>query len=396
MPILRAVLAKEFPMLAASELSSDELDQSVTARYLATGAPCSTNSRLFQQWPGPQEQVFCWYLLKDGKAIGVTGNDEEPMGLVRYRHNKIRHIDWNRLRTCRLVNEAGSFTKAAAMLSITQSAVSRQISALEQEIGTAIFIRDNTGLVLTQSGEQFLKTINRMWESLELGLAQLNEMRDDPSGPITITTTQAFGAAWLSSRLSRFHELYPKLDVRVLLTDDSELNLRQREADCAIRFKPPTEPGLVRSLVAEYKYGVFACRNYLESHGVPETISDLDNHDLVAFGSSHGEEPVNDINWLLRVGMPSGMARRPAVQMNSVYGIYRAVESGAGIASIPFYLSDRSDKLVEILPDAPRPVIPVYFVYPEELRSSKRIKILRDFIYSEIRSDWKGRIVSKD
>lgn len=395
MPTLRQVLEREFPQLALAGLSASELEQRVAAKYVGAGAPCSTSSRLFRDWPGNQENVTHWYQLKDGGAIGVQGSVEEPLGYVRYQQNKIKHLDWNRLRTCRVVHQAGSFTKAAAVLSITQSAVSRQISALEEEIGCAIFIRDNTGLVPTEVGEQFLVSINQMWESLELGLAQLNEMQEEPSGPIVLTTTQAFGSAWISSKLSRFHRLYPKLEIKLLFSDEAELNLRQRAADCAIRFKKPTEDQLVRLLIAEFKYGIFGSREYLDANGTPETLEDLVDHGIVAFSSSTGVEPINDINWLLDVGAQHGLALKPSVQMNSIYGIYRAVEAGTGLASIPFYLSQRSKKLIEVLKDAPRPVIPVYFVYAEELRHSKRIKILRDFIAEEIRRDWQGRIVLK-
>lgn len=394
MPELKAVLETEFPTLTLGALSVSELEQSVTARYVATGAPCNNRSQVFKPWPGPHENVVNWYQLRDGGTIGVQGSADHPSGIVRYQQNKIRHIDWNRLRTCRVVHEAGSFTKAAALLSITQSAVSRQISALEQEIGCTIFIRDNTGLVPTEAGEQFLETIDQMWEALELGLAKLNEMREEPSGPIVLTTTQAFGAAWMSSKMHRFHQLYPKLEIKLLFSDESELNLRQRAADCAIRFKPPTEPQLVRRLIAEFEYGIFGSRDYLDRHGTPERVEDLVDHDLIAFGSPTGEEPITDINWLLDIGAHLGVAIKAAVQMNSMYGIYRAVEAGTGLASIPFYLSQRSDKLVEVLKQAPRPVIPVYFVYPEELRCSKRVAILRDFIAEEIRGDWQGRVIA--
>ena len=395
MTVLRVLLEGEFPTLTLRTLSAAELDQRVTGRFLTTGAPCSSNSQVFRDWPGSQEDVIRWYQLADGSAIGVLGPEEEPKGFTRHLHNKTQQIDWNRLRTCRMVHEAGSFTKAAANLAITQSAVSRQISALEEELGMPLFIRSNSGLVLTETGENFLATINRMWEALELGLAQLNELKEDPTGPIVLTTTQAFGSAWLSSKLSRFHQLYPDLEVRLVLTDAGELNLRQRDADCAIRFRPPTEGGLVRLLVAEFVYGIYASRQYIEEHGAPQSLDDLSEHDLISFGTSGEDAPIENINWLLSVGLPSGIYRRAAVQMNSVYGIYRAIEAGAGLGTIPFYLSERSEELIEVLPDAPRPKIPVYFVYPEELRPSKRIKVLREFVTEEIRMNWSGRVVSK-
>jgi DNA-binding transcriptional LysR family regulator len=297
-------------------------------------------------------------------------------------------MDWNRLRTCRVVHRAGSFTKAGQMLNLTQSAVSRQVAAVEAELGGDIFLRNNDGLVPTEMGISFLETIDRMWQALELGLAQLNELKDDPQGPLTLTTTAGFGSAWLSSRMKKFNDRYPNIEVTLLLVDNAELDLRQREADCAIRFQHPTEPRLVRRFIDDYSYHIFGSREYIERRGMPTSLDDLENHQLIVYGDGIGQPPIEKINWLLTEGMPEGMTRKASLRVNSVYGIYRAVEAGLGLAALPFYMSERSAKLIEVLPDIAGPSIPVYFVYPEELGPSRRIAALRDFIIEEIRATW--------
>jgi DNA-binding transcriptional LysR family regulator len=297
-------------------------------------------------------------------------------------------VDWNRLRTFQIVTEVGSFTKAGFELNLTQSAVSRQIAALEQELGTVLFIRSGRGLVLTEGGEYFLRTVKEMSKNLSLGLARLNELRAKPEGPLRVTTTIGFGSAWLTSRINRFHVLYPDIQVSLLLVDNVELDLLRREADCAIRFQPPTDSNLVRRYIAAFSYKIFSSRTYLAKRGTPKDLSELAGHNLIVYGDEVGAPPVERINWILTEGMPEGEMRKPALRVNSIYGIYRAVESGMGIAALPFYMSERSDEIVELFPNIEGPSIPVYFVYPEELRPSRRIDAVRDFLVEEIRASW--------
>ena len=297
-------------------------------------------------------------------------------------------MDWNRLRTFRIVTEVGSFTKAGNELGLTQSAVSRQIAGLEKELGTALFIRSGRGLVLTEGGEYFLETVKEMSKHLDLGLARLNELRAMPEGPLRVTTTVGFGSAWLTSRINRFHILYPEIQVSLLLADNLELDLLRRDADCAIRFQPPTDLNLIKRYIASFSYKIYGSKTYLEKHGTPESVDDLAEHELIVYGDDAWAPPVERINWLLTEGMPAGEMRKPALRVNSIYGIYRAVESGMGIAALPFYMSERSQELVELFPDIEGPSIPVYFVFPEELRPSRRIDAIRDFLLEEIQKSW--------
>ena len=210
-----------------------------------------------------------------------------------------------------------------------------------------------------------------------------------PSGPLRITTTMGFGSAWLTTRINRFHELYPQIQVSLLLSDSGEMNLQRREADCALRFSMPTEPNLVQRYIDSYMYKIYASRDYIAKHGKPSSLADLVNHDLIVYGEVAGAPPIQRINWILAEGMPEGQMREPALRVNSIYGIFRAVESGMGIAALPFYMAERSAELVELFPEIESPRIPIYFVYPEELRPSRRIAVLRDFLIDEIKSSWK-------
>lgn len=294
-------------------------------------------------------------------------------------------MDWNQLRVFATVSEVGSFTGAGKALGLSQSAVSRQISTLESDLGVMLFRRHASGIVLTEPGLELQQAVTDMSSRLALATGRINEYRDSPEGPLRITTTVTFGSAWLSARMNTFLETYPDISVSLLLVDNLELDLGRGQADVAIRFCRPTQPNLVQRKLMSMHYHVFASEDYIAANGMPKTVDDLDYHRIIVYGEDV-PAPVDDINWLLGAGRPEGDPRMPALRVNSVHGIYRAVLSGLGIAALPYYLSDESPKLVEILPELCGPSMDAYFVYPEEFRHSKRIEVLRDFLLAEVKA----------
>ncbi|HSO05852.1 MAG TPA: LysR family transcriptional regulator [Pelomicrobium sp.] len=293
-------------------------------------------------------------------------------------------MDWDRLRVFYAVAESGSFTRAGRRLNLSQSAVSRQISGLEESLGVSLFHRHARGLVLTEQGQELFQIVEDVAKRLSLAMARINESREKPEGPLKITTTVTFGSAWLTSRLNQFHLDYPDIDVTLLLADAAELDLSSGHADMAIRFHAQTQPNLVQRRLMDIRYHLFASKDYLKAHPAPLEPADLDRHDLIVYGTDV-PQPMENMNWILQLG--AAAPRRPALTVNSVYGIYRAVRSGLGIAALPYYLSDESPDLVEVLPDVEGPSSTAYIVYPEELRHSKRIAVLRDFLIAQAEED---------
>ena len=293
------------------------------------------------------------------------------------------NVDWDKLRIFLAVVDAGSFTRAGKAINLSQSAVSRQIAALEECLKVSLFHRHARGLVLTEQGEEFQRTVKDMSSTLAMATARINESREQPEGPLKITTTVAFGSGWLTARMNKFLTLYPEIAVSLVLADTEELDLSLRQADVAIRFARQSQPTLVQRHLMSIRYHVFATAEYLGEHGTPNTAQELNGHQIIVYGDEKGM-PVDDMNWLLEIGMPAGEKREPALRVNSVYGIHRAVLSGLGLAALPYYLSDEAPELVEILADLEGPGFDAYFVYPEELRHSKRIAVVRDFLVDEV------------
>ncbi|TVR84661.1 MAG: LysR family transcriptional regulator [Rhodospirillales bacterium] len=290
-------------------------------------------------------------------------------------------MDWDKLRVFHAVAEAGSFTRAGETLNLSQSAVSRQVSGLEETLQVPLFHRHARGLMLTEQGEILLKTVREIFTKLKTAEARLVESRERAQGPLKLTTTVAFGSVWLAPRLKEFLEDHPEIEVSLVLTDD-ELDLSMRQADVAIRMTPPTQSDLIQRRVMSLRYHVFAAPSYLQKHGMPKRPEDLDRHRLVVFGDD-ARPPVPGLNWLLEAGI-TGRRRKAFLRVNSTYAIFRAVQSGIGIGALPHYLNNEAGNLVEILPELRGPVLDVYFVYPEELRHSNRIAVFREFILRQM------------
>src|SRR5512134_942650 len=291
-------------------------------------------------------------------------------------------MDWDKLRVFHAVAEAGSFTRAGESLNLSQSAVSRQVSGLEESLQVPLFHRHARGLMLTEQGEILLKTVREIFAKLKMAEGRIIESRERPQGPLKITATVAFGSVWLAPRLKEFLEENPDIEVALVLTDD-ELDLSMREADVAIRMTPPTQSDLVQRRLMNIRYQVFAAPSYLEKHGTPRKPQDLDHHRLVVFGED-ARPPVPNLNWLLEAGLKEGARRRAFLKVNSTYAIFRAVQNGIGIGALPQYLNYEAGNLVEILPEIRGPDLDVYFVYPEELRNSSRITLFRQFMLRKV------------
>ena len=290
-------------------------------------------------------------------------------------------MDWDKLRVFHAVAEAGSFTHAGDTLNLSQSAVSRQISALEESLAVPLFHRHARGLILTEQGEALNRTVREVFAKLATTEALLAESKEKPAGRLKVTTTHSFGVTWLAPRLKLFMAAHPDVTVSLLL-DDTDLDLAMREADVAIRMHPPRQPDLVQRHLGEIRSQIWASPDYIKAHGAPQTAEELDHHRLVLFGDRR--PPVVDVNWLAEVGRKDGTPRRGVLEVNSLQAMLVCIRNGIGIGAVPDYLVQDQAGLVPVLPDVKKPPNEMYFVYPEELRNSKRVSVFRDFLVSSI------------
>ena len=293
-------------------------------------------------------------------------------------------LDWDKLRVFHAAAEAGSFTHAAETLRLSQSAISRQVSALEHDVGVPLFHRHARGLVLTEQGEILFRTAHDVLMKLETVKNRLTETKDRPSGPLRVTTTVGLGAGWLTERVPEFLELYPDIQLQLILANE-ELDLTMRHADCAIRMRQPQQPDLIQRRIFTVHFHIFAAASYIEKHGKPASLADLDNHRIVSFGEPVPSQ-ISDVNWLETAGRSDGSKRSAVLLINDILSMKRAVQRGAGIAILPDYLVDKDSGLVQILPETEVPSFDTYFCYPDAMKNQVKLQVFRDFLISKARS----------
>ncbi|GAB4294795.1 MAG: LysR family transcriptional regulator [Roseovarius sp.] len=288
-------------------------------------------------------------------------------------------MDWDKLRIFHAVADAGSLTHAGDTLHLSQSAISRQIRALEESLNTTLFHRHARGLILTEQGELLFDATRAMVRRLEAATARIRDSEEEVFGQLRVTATTGFGTLWLAPRLHKLFRRYPELNIDLML-EERVLDLPMREADVAIRMKEPSQADLIRKRLMGVHMGLFACRDYLAEQGTPASVEDLAHHRLICQnprGTQVGAASTL-VRELLSNDIPS------LLMVNNYFGVLQAVLQNLGIGVLPDYLSRDFPQLIRVLPEIQSTEVPVYLAYPSELRHSKRIAAFRDFVQEEI------------
>lgn len=288
-------------------------------------------------------------------------------------------MDWDKLRIFHAVADAGSLTHAGDALHLSQSAVSRQIRALEESLNVTLFHRHARGLILTEQGELLFDATRSMRRRLEAATARIRDSADAIYGELRVTTTTGFGTLWLAPRMGRLYERYPNLKIDLIL-EERVLDLPMREADVAIRMKEPSQADLIRRRLMDVVMKFYATEEYLKMHGTPTTSEDLNAHRIIS-QSPNTRQVSAGMNWIA----PYLTAEHSShLTVNNYFGILQATLNHLGIGALPNYIITDFPHLVNVLPTEMSKSIPVYLAYPEELRQSKRVAAFRDFMIEEI------------
>ena len=292
-------------------------------------------------------------------------------------------MDWDKLKIFHAVAEAGSFTNATTVLNISQSAISRQIQSLEQDLKVQLFERHARGLTLTENGEYVYKTAHEVISKLKEVETSLGDQKNKPSGKLTITTVRSFGTHWLTPRIQEFMNLNPEIEIE-LIFDDKELDLSTRQADIGIFMRRPKQLNYIQRKLVDINYHIYGSTKYLEKYGIPKTTNDLNKHRFISFGKG-APSPVFNPDWALKLGNKDNKKKRkPIMKVNSVMGLLLAVESGVGLAALPDYLVSQSQNVIKVLSKSEGPITEAHFVYPQSLKNVARVQAFRNFLYSKL------------
>jgi len=294
-------------------------------------------------------------------------------------------MDWDKLKIFHAVAESGNFTKATYALNLSQSAISRQIQSLEQELKTQLFERHARGLSLTENGEYLFKTAHEVISKLKDVESTIMDKKDKPSGKLTVTTVVSFGTTWLTPRIQEFMKLNPEMEIE-LIFDDKELDLSTRQADIGIWMRRPKQLNYIQKKLIDINYHIYGSTKYLEKFGHPKNVSDLNKHNFISYGKG-APSPVFNPDWALKLGIKDNKKRKPIMKVNSIYGLLLAVQSGVGLASLPDYITVNVPNIVKVLPNVEGPKTEAHFVYPQSLKNVARVVAFRNFLYSKV-SKW--------
>lgn len=288
-------------------------------------------------------------------------------------------MDWDKLRIFHAVADAGSLTHAGDQLHLSQSAVSRQIRALEESLNATLFHRHARGLILTEQGELLFDATRAMVKRLDAATARIRDSEEEVFGELRVTTTIGFGTLWLAPRLPKLFATYPDLNIDLML-EERVLDLPMREADVAIRMKEPSQADLIRKRLMMINMCLFATQKYLDERGTPERMEDLSQHRIICQNPRSAQVGAGAtlVSELMTYDIPS------LLTVNNYYGVLQGVLNNLGIGVLPDYLGQDFDQIVRVLPEVHSSDVPVFLAYPEELRQSQRIKAFRDFVQEEI------------
>lgn len=292
-------------------------------------------------------------------------------------------MDWDKLRIFHSVADAGSFTNAANALNLSQSAISRQVSALEHNLSVPLFSRHARGLILTEQGETLYHTVHDVLLMLDAVKNKLTESTERPEGKLKITTTVGLGTGWLTNRIHEFLELYPEVRLELSLVNE-ELDLATRQADCAIRLRQPSQADIIQRKLFTVHFHIYASPEYVKRHGQPKNISDLDTHRIIAFGANTPGY-LSDMNWLKTVGRTDSKPRTSVCEVDNLIALRKICEGGAGIAVLPDYIVESKHTLVQLMQSTEVPSFDTYFCYPQSMRGSAKLLAFRDFLISKAR-----------
>ena len=281
--------------------------------------------------------------------------------------------DWNHIRAFLATAETGSLSAAARELGLTQPTLSRQVAALEEELGVMLFERIGRTLELTTAGVEMLEHTKDMGLAADRISLVAQGQSEAIDGEIRITASDVFSVYLLPEVLKELQAAAPELSIDLVAVNDIR-DIMRREADIAIRHVRPDQPDLIARLVAEPKAYFYASQSFVEKHGMPKDAADLANFDFISFGNKdemkaymepHGIH-LRDEN--IRIGSGNGLVA------------WQLCVEGFGVAIMSEHVAARHPEIVNVLPDLEPIVFPTWLVTHRELHTSRRIRLVYDML----------------
>lgn len=285
-------------------------------------------------------------------------------------------FDWNDLKFFLAIARHGGLTGAATALGTSASTVSRHVDALEKRFGTTLFLRQQTGYLLTDDGAELMQHIEQVEQAM---MATERSGRraalQDVSGQIRLATTEMLALHLIVPHLPLLRARHPKLQVELHIAL-ARANLSRREADLAVRLVAPDDSAgdYIGSRIGLLDFGVYCARSAVPRSDDADDSDAWRRMDYVSWDDSWSELPM--ARWL----QAEFGGRPPALACNSLQVQYAAVQAGLGIGMLPCFIGDRDASLCRVGSHAKPLSREIWLLYHRDLKASRRVGVMRDFI----------------
>jgi DNA-binding transcriptional LysR family regulator len=305
---------------------------------------------------------------------------------------RFRNFDWEKAKNFYYVAKCGSFANAARFLNISQSALSRQVIYLEQQLGCPLFARHSGGIHLTRKGSELFDLVEATFIGF-IGFTRSThtQVSNGKKRKIRIATSHSVAAYLLNDLILEYNQEHPHF-IFELIGDDRLTDVLLNDVDVAIRPIDLQLEDVSKSQPVQQEFlfsaekKLYASVEYLEKYGEPQTVEDLKNHHLIGYVHPQ-EHPYSEVNWILKLGMPKGQLHQPVFASNSIECAISAAEKGIGIVSNYDEIAlIKKSRLKNILPDVKCQALSEYFIYQNYLKGDKEIMDLKEYLQEKLRS----------
>lgn len=287
-------------------------------------------------------------------------------------------MNWDDIRIFLQVARQGQILGAARALGLNHATVARRLTALEDSMGSKLVSRRTNGTELTLAGQRLLAHAEAM-EAATLSAREASQVDSVIAGTVRIGAPDGFGVGFLAGRLAELADRHPGLRLE-LVPVPRAFSLSRREADIAVTLERPQQGRLVSRKLVDYRLGLFASRSYLTRHGMPQSLEALETHRLVGY--------VDDLIYSASLDYTDAYLRnwRSSLAVSSALGQIEAVRAGAGIGILHYFMAQRDDELVPVLPQ--HLLSRSYWtVMHEDLRKIRRIVVVANFLAEIVQRD---------
>lgn len=290
-------------------------------------------------------------------------------------------LAWEHVRSFLAVVREGSLLGAARRLKLTQPTIGRHIDLLEDKIGAPLFTRGRDGMILTDKGLNLVTSAEAMGASAEDFERRATGLQETIAGPVRISANEIFGALLLPAILVPFMAEHPEIEIEVEISN-AATNLTRRDADVAIRMFRPLRADLIARKIAELPLGLYAHSDYLERHGAPRSVPDLQEHVFIGFDRNAGL-----IDAAAAVGVRFA-ASDFQFRCDSILSHVSAIRSGLGIGVTHQGLAARWPGVVRVLSDLDLPALEMWLVCHSDVRTNRRIRLMMDYLAQALQTPY--------